>query len=185
MLEPNHIIAQIIRAFARLAVGLMMLMILALLYFRIDANLESFQNPPVAAGIYVDVRGYGLILRRNKHYRMCDVKSCIEGTWHDAPAPRSFMRQLRHVPPLRQVTLENVYTTALGQRFYRNVRMRHQKDWHLLWHQPQPFAPASPHLVGQIENCRRLVDMPCLAYGHAGETLRKAASFADPDTGAK
>jgi hypothetical protein len=146
----------------------------------IDTGENYFQYPYAAEGIYVDPHGYAILLRKNKRYRMCDVKDCIEGDWYDMLGPRPALEWVLRRTPKRMVTLENIYTTALGQRFYRNVRMRHDKDWHLPWYQPQPLVPASPHLVGQIENCRWLGDMPCFAYGHAGDSFRKSASFADP-----
>lgn len=144
---------------------------------------SRLEYPYAVEGIYVDSQGYAVLLRKNNRYRMCDVKDCVEGEWYKMPEPRPDFKLTILRASKYMVTLENVYTTPLGQRFYSNVRQQHRRDWHMPWRADKPAVPPSPHLVGRIENCLWLGNMPCFAYGTDGDSFRKAASFVEPDPG--
>jgi hypothetical protein len=181
MLEPKLTITHSVRALTRIALFIMTLLVLMMVFFRVYDSLVAFRNPAAAPGVYVDAKGYVIMLRKTMRYRLCDVKDCIEGDWHDSAAPRSTLQRLLQRAPQRRVTLDNVYNSALGQRLYSAVRERHMRGWQMPWRAPEAYVADRPQLVGQIENCLWFGNMPCLAYGHNGDSFRKAAAFTDPD----
>jgi hypothetical protein len=166
--------------------GLFVVMIFLLLlttFLIMSGGISTLNRvPPLAPGVYVQSEGFALILRKNMRYRLCDATSCIEGGWHDTPAPQSLLRRLWRAPPLHQVRLDSVYMTEPGKHLDRMIIARHRTGWRYAWdHHDIPSDTTHPYLAGIIKDAPQYGGITCLIFGVQDDCFRKVASFTDPE----